>query len=77
MDGTAVLTPRYIDATFPHPVLAGGGDVVCAGTIKPLLGNEIEISRQTGHYKIHLDDLDLMKNDLVSHGYNVSINKNL
>jgi len=74
LDGTIVLTPRYSnqDQPFPHPVLAGGEDILAAGTIEPMGPFSIRITNKTGHYKVHGDDLLDYLEDFENLGYSVN-----
>jgi len=65
LDGTTILTPRYKNSTFPHPVLSSGEDVLCAGTILPTnIPGKIEVANNTGHFKVNKNDMEPVLDEL-------------
>jgi hypothetical protein len=80
LDGSTILTPRYTSNNYPlpHPYLAGGEDVIAAGTIipDPLDSKKISITNATGHYKVYKDDINSVIVELQQLGFSV-INKAL
>ncbi|PJC37534.1 hypothetical protein CO046_00120, partial [Candidatus Peregrinibacteria bacterium CG_4_9_14_0_2_um_filter_53_11] len=58
-----IISPRRLNDKLPHPYLAGGEDVIAAGTIEPgIAPNSIVLSRKTGHYKVDFDELKPVQN---------------
>jgi len=62
-NGQIIISPRRLNDKLPHPYLAGGEDVIAAGTIEPgIAPNSIVLSRKTGHYKVDFDELKPVQN---------------
>lgn len=73
-DGEIVMAPRRNENYLPHPYLAGGEDVLMAGTLRPGLEEKaLVISNKSGHYKPSEGNLSVVATKLEEKGYNVYI----